>query len=917
METLFRVVDELGDAVARFTDAPPHVRAWVNSVHQRGELRTIVVALIRAKKANTVDEALQRIAVMGADFEKKSVVTVGDFRGIASRSLRRLADIADFLENDEQAHNDTVYRFHGTISHQVITSLARRSFERSIGKQMHTVTQLPLFNGADAYPAVQLSLIDTTDIFFVDRVVPPPFTKKWLRALERIWSRMTKVLTEDSFAFEISNTLAQIFPELRDLFMPVFRKELSSVLRRTKAVGAQQLTILTAMTWASIALDSFGKDPLALLTEIPVLHKRHGMNGGRTDGLEIVAIDGRCLTDEERAHIDRCIVAWNHEKFSIGQITHLVEQFFSGHDVTFRILDWKCAVGDAVNACAIIQDVPEPFQKHVEQVQRYLTLAWIDYQFSDARGLALANRGVLRDPFTEAVLVYALPHRLPIRHTVRMTKEEKETFFQTNIALRWESAFGKAALRTFENYIVQRVLKEVSGNGSFFGNGIPTKPKQNGNEVAHEQLFTIPEPPTVASMVLRKRVFVDEGKVIEMLKDRQGNDLYCLHVDALIRALAVGTIVAERGFSWERGGKITCLMHPKPDEHPSFHLYTSRGYGKCFSCGAFARFSELSIPNGVPIQIASGRSSLATSATKTVAVPESHHQTVWTVSLMCNRNFRNSVGERYLVRERMLDPDCAHAHNVGYWDETAMKYIFEMGVTFADLVRCGCIGFSDRLPRERSLVPFLIRRNVSERDAVREKKLFGGTRKIIEYPYPIMDGRLTMPLTIGGRYASIYGRDAQNRGKEFAHRKLVVEKGGIPHGMFHESILREEHQEVLAVEGALDALTLIEMGHANAGALIGVKNTVILDLFAQSGKRIGIALDNDAGGIDATYGATVVTEHSHGTKHSRRVPGLIEWFAARSIYNVYDFTKQFAVEHPGDWDDWNTWWKKKKRGELQ
>lgn len=152
----------------------------------------------------------------------------------------------------------------------------------------------------------------------------------------------------------------------------------------------------------------------------------------------------------------------------------------------------------------------------------------------------------------------------------------------------------------------------------------------------------------------------------------------------------------------------------------------------------------------------------------------------------------------------------------------------------------------------------------------------GGKEKVSGLPFLHLDRRVTFPLRLGMVDTNIYGRAVVESLR--AHHKL---RTNIPHGAFNSQVLDGSGEEVVVAEGAIDALSLIQLGFPSTIAMIGVDNRIILEELIRSGKNLSIALDKDTTGRDVTQ---------------RLQEKLVKELGFTG--QVRDFTADFLAENP-------------------
>jgi len=230
----------------------------------------------------------------------------------------------------------------------------------------------------------------------------------------------------------------------------------------------------------------------------------------------------------------------------------------------------------------------------------------------------------------------------------------------------------------------------------------------------------------------------------------------------------------------------------------------------------------------------------------------------------------------------------------------------DWGLSLDELHFYGFVGFSPSITPFMGICPLLKRRGISHDQMSREVKeirISGAEKMVVKkdgYPYASLNRRVTFPLTLAGKSTSFYGRAAHQCDKRFSHRKLKVER--VPQGGFNMEALDKGNgiDEVFVVESVIDGLSLMMIaGNRSAISVIGVNNHIVLDLIAESDKRINLALNNDPPDSKGKPGS--------GQKATQKI---IERFSKRGI-GVEDLTPTMLV--PAGLNDYNDLWRRMAR----
>lgn len=895
-------------------DASSDFRRWVFRMLAKDQVEPIVRALIRGKKVSSRGEAIKYLEELSRDFDTKKHLTALDFKGGSLRVLKRLRDeLAVTINEGGKQFTDTLYRIHGVVGHIAIPQLLLVKKERPCSENNANQQE---FLSLVRTKEHQTHLFDKSDSFrkywdSQDFLSRPRLNREVVKKLDRYWKWAVRVAKRHDRWFAQYEALRFFQRRIQKLLIGVFGEKIISQVIKNHGPLSRYLIQLTLLSWANSVVYAYGYGRRVIFREVPVLAHQHGINGGRIDALELVSVNGRPPTHFELKILTDVVERYEVEGTqSVGQLVLSLERLFPKRKLKFHILDWKFAVGDSPEISKVVEasDVKkEPFPKHADQIRRYLTLASLDYHLA-LRG----NKEIIWGEdkhFDSGTLVYFFPLVRPVVHQITMTPKEKERFFVDHVVQVWHRANERAGIRVMSNFLIGHALSSLTikknGNGNGNGNGHSNGFHLNRHSSRQVQMFNGGVLSPIERMVERYRKFVDENRMFEIIgTGEDGESVFLFHFDNFKIALQNGKTSVESNFSWERGGKILCPIHE--DKNPSLHIYVGRRYVKCFVCGAYARISNEGLISVQPHLLREFQRVLKPNQTlQDLVIPKRHADIMSLAYVFMSGDFPHSPGEVYLEKERRLDPSLALQMKAGFYNEKKFINDFlDSGVSFEELVYYGFIGFSNRISKNRSLVPILIDRGLSLKKI---QKIDSSKDSSPKLPYSVLRGRVTFPLWIDGKIVSFYGRYAGQCEKHFAHRKLLVSESNIPHGIFNEEPLTSGAEEITVVEAPIDAIALTQLGHKDVSGIVGVRNFVVLELIARSGKRVAIALDNDQAGKESTYGIVKENIGAGGNVQKTKIVGLLEWFENRGLRGkVRDFTAEYASQFNNvDWKDWN------------
>lgn len=859
----------------------PSFRDWVESKLKEGTINDILAELIRSGAAvNTVD-ALNLLNSRSASRQlltRKPVVTLTD---LGLRPTRKFNINTRGLTGNGKS---SPHGYLGTLSHVLMN--------RFCGGQSHNLVspdlQLPLFD-FERRNAEQLQLPKLKDDLVVD-----VSGSNLVNVIRGVWSEASRAIGASDFveSYYRSSRFADPLLKLTWLFAgtsvgPAFYD--TDVYERWLWINAM-------LTWANAFINlAEGKLPRPTVYEIQSLNRNLGMSGGRIDGVEIIS-----------SRKSSSFLAGSTNFSSIGQLAACLQ---SGAEINgiLRIIDWKFAVGDAVRASGRFQrpispDEVEgkPIESHRKQVERYLTLGFLDELFAREGGFGGGSDfWNSKTSIREGLIVYLFPASPPITHKVVLTAEERREVFLRDVVSRWERAGSRALIRGIDRQC--RLL--LSGRQD---NGVEKASAFDGDLIGGKDDASTP----IVEVVHKHRIFLDRHDIIE---NRGGK--YVMHLDRLIVCIRSGAIRASSTFNLPNGGLVCCPVHE--DRTPSLSVRPQDGYFYCFSrsCKISGRLSLGSIPQEFQADIRAESWIKRKDLFKDLFVPDEHHNILKQAQTLLQSEFCDSEGERYVREQRGLDPDLAYEMGAGFGNSKVISALLDQGIPLEELKKVGLARFSSKVSSQRGLCPMLFKRGLKLSEVKRETGKTSDGKSIYGLPYFVLEGRVTFPLKVRERYANIYGRSVYPDAR-VPHVKLSTEDSGVRHGAFNEEILYSDRcKEVVVTEGVFDAISIKQMFYSEALAIIGTKNDLVVELLAQSGKDIAIALDNDmAGRADTERLKKLLLQ-------ARKFDGEVRDFTQSFIDGLYG--QEFEARSSGrfdwrdqlDWDDWNTflikyrkWW---------
>ncbi len=510
-------------------------------------------------------------------------------------------------------------------------------------------------------------------------------------------------------------------------------------------------------------------------------------------------------------------------------------------------------------------------------------------------------------------IIYFLPDHLPSSHIIQPNLDTLRKVFTETVSWKFDKGSETAIVREVTN-TVMRIIRSLD-NGKISSQKSDSGPKvfslpfveEDGGEERHDESFE-----RLREFVDAHRTFLDPGtRITEQIgRTQKGEPKFVFDFARFVEMVKKGKIRSD-SLRWLRskhpmGGFIPCLNPNHHEKNPSLRIYMGTRFFICYGCRIRGEVKgiEKVYPDLPDLRVEREGVGGTIKRLSDIVLPDEHHQIMTTAGEILRHSLsRSPKGEearRYLIEKRKLDLRLALAYGFGFGDGDFIFKMLARGFTFEQLVFYGFLPY--RFCR-RKLVSLFARHlleylGTDIENIARYEEEEGGEYTML-LPYSILEDRITAPLLLpGARHSNFYARilPSVSTDKKVIHRKLPINETGITTGAFNIDILSNpDYTEVIMTEGAMDALTLIQMGIPNVMAVVGVDNVITLDLMTVSGKAIAIALDNDEAGLEAT----------------KRVTERLD-YAGHDMTMVRNYTADFITEHPSaaDHDDYNTWWQK-------
>jgi hypothetical protein len=637
--------------------------------------------------------------------------------------------------------------------------------------------------------------------------------------------------------------------QLYQALLPVFGSNASALCYATRSKAPTYFE-KTLLCWADAYLalynECHGHFPQRIIfSELPLFRDK-AYRAGRLDGIEVMSIKGHEPDRRQKHRLAQ--ICESRTYHSVEELIQKIEKIFRTKELTFRIIDFKCEIGDNPGkrrqfAIPAEQIATAPIKQHAMQIAEYA--AHLD-------GADRESGEITDTRFIQTQLIYFIS--TIGRPFVFETNYTNETLDEAarQIAQLSPKGVSRASMRESMNILLARYESLLHGKG--------------GDRVETPEMFS----PNPLPRFLQEKREMYQGGGVEYIGDKKGERQYIIH---LARLLEHGSQETRDGILYAMltgDGFIPCpIPEHEQDNTPSCMFYLSGGkpHFKCFGIGCQAGGEVLldgiqTIMDMGTVARPLSRKARAKQQSKEDYLSSEHIQIMSDLQTQLQENYSQLRLPKEYIRSKGIDPTVAFTHGAGYGGERGLliAQMKKRGYTEEQLLKYGVI-----------------------------------MESATGYRYCALSRRLTFPLMIvhGGSpvIETIYGRAVDDVGPRLKHRKLL----GIQKGLFNIQDLGAD--EITIAEGAKDALILKQTGYygEHIVALIGTLNYEILKtILSFNPAIIHIALDFDAG----------------GQKGSRLIEKHLRELGFDGI--IHDLSLDFALQHQAilgekddDWASWN------------
>lgn len=843
---------DLGRGSASLTDyaVDPDVASWVRKAAERGLFQQAVLWVRRKIGSNaSYRDVVKHLNEVGALVVRRPGVSLRkDFGNNNSSTLRRLEDIFGVGNNNIEELEECRY---GVNTHALILDGLLQLVLTDDELHSLSLPKVPITM------AGQRLLFDSTGqmLFFRlrERFGFAPTLERQLQEKIRAYFWELQQYVPISAWVKKGKYYESVFKSFQQFLYPLIRDHTyyrNPHSKKDSYTDTEYLNFLSQLTLAGI-ICGLEKFPF-VFPEVRIFLPKHGARGGKIDGLEVLSIDGHPPTEEQKRELSQLYFTLSPKPF-VGELIYAIYQHF-GRNVCFRIMDIKCAVGDAKGLRGILW--PEHIKEgaigsHIRQIKQYLVLSAVSFHI--ARWLH-GETDLLQDvwleepPVVDARLVYCFPNgQVEFGYSLDAVSQRK--------------------------YFIRRIARnawrlEVSGRGRAIDAALTGYIKDLAQGMYAATQLVIPQ---VAEYGYRQRPFqriiasyrrqVGLGNVAEYVGEGKSGPRYILFADKLISLIETGQIPVDEDFSLERDSFICCPFHRikggRMEETPSCRLYWANPEKATFHCygyGASGKIMGRIERDGKIIALTPSFRRSEDLLKRIIrrredAVISDEHQEIVLLAKRfmaadLEHNPQGQPGRDYLRWERGLDLDLAFSKGFGFGNDIIPVALLEEGFSFEQLIKYGFISFSNRARKTIGLVPLLKHWGLKEKEIMRDGA----------YPFFVFRDMVTVPLELLAEvYSSFYARSVRPDVK-IKHRKLrvVIDGASVPHGAFNLELLDNPAcQELVLTEGVMDAMVLLMLGF-DAMAILGADNNLIIDSIARSNKHlIALAFDRDIPGRKA------------------------------------------------------------------
>lgn len=851
----------------------PRIREVLEYLHDQGQLTLYVGAVMAAHRleGREIDpiQALEHGVQVLMHSDINSSPVSGDFgRGSHRGALRRLEELTTPLVSSGELQRKHVAGRMGSELHGAGLLLLRGELPGAGEKEVAEVQQDDL----EGFHMPPLSLAECVENGRMKESILDQIAQRQIAVVEALSRGANGIWDAQLRAGELYTLLRPLLGKYGERIRKHAKKHIDFV-----APTLANLATLVLFTQTP----EYEASRLPMFTEIPPILENLS---GRADAFVVTGMNGRQLTEEERARVDKLTRSkeFCRGNRSIGNVVDELSKLLGGR-VEGMIIDLKNDVGDnfasqrdqLITPDAVASSALPP---HIIQVTNYVAQSNLE--------IAL-RRGEVSDPhiwptdpaIDRADLWYLLnqsPGQIIVR-TIAPTPMEQQEHFRTHTAQPISFARRQAELRKMLNLLVGQVAKQVEQLQGGKGRKI-----YGGSHYQQKDLFT--SDVTLEEVIEAHRVFTDETHQVEIIGyESNGKPKFLVHWDAVIRnrkeRMAAGEVFHD-SFSPEGGGKMRCIFPGHNDNGPSMDLDKKRA--KCWGIGChqhgpvYVENEDITGGKGIGMRRTKKRDgvSLLSEDLHEIEVSPEQVQVMGIAQELFRHQFEDPIRgreARAYIAGRNISLATAREFGVGYVNMSVGEfktYFADRGITREQLIKYN---------------------------------LLAESKKQKDKDYVTLNQRVIFPLALkSNTTSSFYGRSI-NPNTKMKHYLLNIRDYDLPpHGMAHQKVLLHKPQSVTVTEGVFDAMARYEMGDHNVIPIISTSNDDLTQLILRALPENGVvnlALDYDG--------------NESGQKGTQRIRDTIDAVGfRRKGGHVHDITRIYMRRHPEDkqYKDWHLIW---------
>lgn len=423
---------------------PKPLKGFFSKAYSSGALQIMVDALFTAGFVADLSSAI--VYLLNNVKVEDIIIGRGDHKGVQlSSQLRRILGKRFKFSNGNGQSVVNLMHHHGTLGHMLMTDLLNNCLMWSIPEGSF---QIEINFLSDEEKSSWYHLLGSP-------ILPKDYVKTELAIeLRTVLTRMRRKVKLHTHADRKDKTFRQADTNrLRVLLMPVignYIKKLDNLMSGFGEGHAKYLTMLTLMTWGYAVLWVGSQPEWYFVSEIPTVHSKHGVGGGRLDIVRVLPQRGTVFSPIQESTLRTL----SNVKFV--SLSHVYKWLRKHVGKNFRLViyDWKFFVGDQTGKNVItVSDVKKsPLKPHLRQMKYYILFVSLATYIERVRKREWGMRLPVK-------VVYLTPVRWPLMHRIFLTRELFKEELEKFVSVRWHKASENAHQRASVKSIVDGVVR--------------------------------------------------------------------------------------------------------------------------------------------------------------------------------------------------------------------------------------------------------------------------------------------------------------------------------------------------------------------------------------------------------------------------------------------------------------------------